>query len=320
MRRKALLRNNQPVMSAVHIIGSRTPQSHTFCVADFRLRIVFDTANDDNSMELLPSFAPFVAGCVSDTLPLLFTLTVADGLPDCEFIEETGCFDTGNGDIIVHSIKDGGYHYEIKNISGDVCCRLLSNGDFSQCQCVLYGSGAMRSQGLNNALMLMFAFASCPCDTLLIHASCVVAEGKAYPFIAKSGTGKSTHSSLWLKNIADTHLLNDDNPILRIVNGTVMVYGSPWSGKTPCYRQEKFPAGAIVKISRAKVNSIERNDTIYAFAAMLPACSTMKTDKHLHGMLCETIGKVISYIPVYTMHCLPDNEAALICHNQVSRQ
>ncbi len=131
MRRKALQRNNQPAMSAVHIIGSRTPQSHTFCVADFRLRIVFDTANDDNSMELLPSFAPFVAGSVSDTLPLLFTLTVADGLPDCEFIEETGCFDTGNGDIIVHSIKDGGYHYEIKNISGDVCCRLLSNGDFS---------------------------------------------------------------------------------------------------------------------------------------------------------------------------------------------
>lgn len=139
------------------------------------------------------------------------------------------------------------------------------------------------------------------------------------PFIAESGTGKSTHSGLWLKNIPDTHLLNDDNPILRIVSDTVMIYGSPWSGKTPCYRQEKYPAGAVVKISRAPVNSIERMNVVRAFAAMLPACSTMKADERLHGLLCQTIGKVISHIPVYTMHCLPDDEAAMICHRQVSK-
>lgn len=305
-------------MTAKQITDNHGPQVYTYCVADFRLRIVLDTANDGNSIGLLPSFVPFLADSAAESLPLLFTLTVSDAFDTGELIEEIGCFDTGNGDIIVHRTACGGYRYLIKNLSGEVCCMLVSSSDFSQCQCMLFGDKAMRSIGLNNALMMMFAFASCPHDTLLIHASCVVADGKAYPFIAKSGTGKSTHSSLWLKNIANTHLLNDDNPIVRIVNGTVMIYGSPWSGKTPCYRQEKFPAGAIVKICRAPANSIERLSTIHAFAAILPSCSTMKTDERLHGMLCQTIGKVISGISVYNMYCLPDNEAALICHSQVS--
>lgn len=306
-------------MTANQPAYNKQPRQHTFWVADFRLEIVFDGTNDGDNIGLLPSFVPFIAESDNSDAPLLFTLTVKGWLDAVETIEEIGCFDTGNGDIIVHHTADGGYRYRIKNIYGDVCCELVSDSDFSQCQCVLSGDRAMRTFGLNNALMLMFAFASCPHDTLLMHASCVVAGGRAYPFIAQSGTGKSTHSGLWLKNIPDTHLLNDDNPILRIVSDTVMIYGSPWSGKTPCYRQEKYPAGAVVKISRAQVNSIERMGTIHAFAAMLPACSTMKTDGRLHGLLCQTIGKVISHIPVYTMHCLPDDEAAMICHRQVSK-
>ena len=55
--------------------------------------------------------------------------------------------------------------------------------------------------------------------------------------LGKSGTGKSTHSRLWLKYIPDTKLLNDDNPAVRIMdNNTIMIYGTPWSGKTPCYK------------------------------------------------------------------------------------
>ena len=59
----------------------------------------------------------------------------------------------------------------------------------------------MRSFGLNDALMLIYAFAGSFRQTMLIHASCIRYNGFGYPFIAKSGTGKSTHSSLWLKHI-----------------------------------------------------------------------------------------------------------------------
>ena len=91
----------------------------------------------------------------------------------------------------------------------------------------------MRSFGLNNALMLIFAFAGSRHDTLLIHASLVRQNGYGYAFIAKSGTGKSTHVSLWLRHLPGCDLMNDDNPIVRIIDGEAYIFGGPWNGKTP---------------------------------------------------------------------------------------
>ena len=59
----------------------------------------------------------------------------------------------------------------------------------------------MRSFGLNDALMLIYAFRGAFCQTLLIHASTIRLGDYGYPFTAKSGTGKSTHSALWMKHI-----------------------------------------------------------------------------------------------------------------------
>lgn len=46
---------------------------------------------------------------------------------------------------------------------------------------------------VNNYLMMLYAFAAAPHGLLLFHASAIVHQGKAYLFLGKSGTGKSTH-------------------------------------------------------------------------------------------------------------------------------
>ena len=88
----------------------------------------------------------------------------------------------------------------------------------------------MRNFGLNNALMLSYAFAGSFQQTLLIHASLVRHQNKGYAFTAKSGTGKSTHVSLWLRYIPDCDLMNViiplfassmENPIYMVVRGVV---------------------------------------------------------------------------------------------------
>ena len=99
--------------------------------------------------------------------------------------------------------------------------------------------------------MLAYAFATGGRQTLLIHASLVRHQGRGYAFVAKSGTGKSTQVAMWLRCIPGCDLMNDDNPVVRVIDGEVMIYGSPWSGKTPCYRQVKAPPGAITQIDRA---------------------------------------------------------------------
>lgn len=123
-----------------------------------------------------------------------------------------------------------------------------------------------------------------------------------------------------MKYIDGTELINDDNPVIKICNGDIFVYGSPWSGKTPCYRNMKVRLGAITKIERAPKNSIERQIPIKAFATLLPAVSSMKWDCTIYNNICDTITHIVETIPIYTLHCQPDKEAALLCQRTISKQ
>lgn len=290
-------------------------QEQRFIIAGHVVEICFST-NDSNDITLLQSFTPFVTD--SNAAPLL-TLTVDDRVRPAEGRRKVRTFDTGNGDTVVYQLPDGGYQFIIRDICDRDCCLLLSNADFSQCRCALNGDRQMRTFGLNDALMLAYAFAGSFHHTLLIHASCIAYGDWGYPFLAKSGTGKSTHAALWMNHIEGAELLNDDNPVVRIIDNTPYIYGSPWSGKTPCYRQQRRLLGAMVQIDRAPANSIERLATVQAFATLLPACSTMTWDRTIYSNLCDTLNSLIGSTPVYTLHCLPDKEAALLCHKTIQR-
>ncbi len=301
--------------------------TYYFNIAEHTIRIDFlPSANAEgqqvqrNDMRLLPSFVSFATNpCAEDEL--FFHLTVDDALRPVskEHRERIRKFDTGNGETVVDLIDDGGYQYIIKDIKSAECALLLSNKDFTECRCALNGNYNMRSFGLNNALMLIFAFAGSRQDTLLIHASLVRQNGYGYAFTAKSGTGKSTHVSLWLRHIPGCDLMNDDNPIVRIIDGQPYIYGGPWSGKTPCYRNVKARLGAITRIDRAPANSVDRLAPIDAFASLLPSCSSMKWDEDIFRRICNTVTKIVETTPIYTLHCLPNKEAAILCNKTISR-
>ena len=249
-------------------------------------RIEVDFLDDDLTPNtIIPSFSPFVCEEEGD---VLLTMTVCKGAP-LDFSRETeiGQFDCGGANHGVYLRPDGGYCFEISLPEsmphGEGCgrdllsCCMEANADFSHCRATLTGTADHQHQfGLNNALMMAFAFAAATMDTLLIHASVIRNAGYGYLFTAPSGTGKSTHTHLWYKYIPGSDLMNDDNPVVRIVDDEARVYGSPWSGKTPCYRNIWAPIGAITRIEQRPVNEIERLPPVQAFAALLPAVSSMK--------------------------------------------
>lgn len=291
-------------------------ESNHFRIANLDITIRFaDTSV--NSMALLPSFIPFRQE--EEATKPLFTLTVDDSTRPVKQKSLVKDFDTGNGHTLVYQLEQGGYQYIIRDLNGSNCCLLICNDDFSNCQCALNGNWCMRTFGLNNALMLVFAFAGAAKGALLVHASTIMKGDYGYPFIAESGTGKSTHTSLWLRFIDDCSLMNDDNPVIRIEDGTPYIYGSPWSGKTPCYRNVRALLGAVTRIERAPKNSIERLPVVKAFASVLPSCSTMMWDKSIYDHVCNAVTRIIETTPVYTLHCLPDAEAAQICHQTIVR-
>lgn len=289
-----------------------------FSIAELDIKICFAESRY-NGMHLIPSLEPFRVEHLKGQL--FFQLTVDDCLHPYpkDKRKRIRSFDTGNGDTIVDKLDNGGYQYIIKDIHGNACCLLQTNKDFNDCRCALNGNFNMRNFGLNNALMLIFAFAGSKMNTLLIHASLVRQNGYGYAFIAKSGTGKSTQVSMWLRYLPGCDLMNDDNPIVRIIDGIPYIFGSPWSGKTPCYRNVKAKLGAITRIDRAQDNWIERLSPTEAFASLLPSCSSMKWDIDIFNNICNTITRIIEIADIYTLHSLPNREAAIICNQAIRK-
>lgn len=179
---------------------------------------------------------------------------------------------------------------------------------------------------IDNALMILYALSTADKNTLLVHASVTVNDGRGYLFMAPSGTGKSTHSRLWLRHISGTHLLNDDNPVLRLMpidkatgREEAIVFGSPWSGKTPCYLNESYPIGAVVEIAQAPYNAIQKLSPLRAYSVFMASASGKRWDRKLADGLHNTLNIFAQKTPVYHLDCLPDKEAAILCSSTIRR-
>lgn len=285
-----------------------------FSIADHIIRIDDRTNAFDTSW--IKSFAPFaIPDCGQDAVASIIIDDSITPYPKDE-LHVVRDVDTGNGKILVlkdnSESDDARYQFMIRDIEGDLCAMIQSNARFNICKCRLRGSYRMRYYGLNSAIMLIYAFATAPLDTILIHASVVRKGDYAYAFTAKSGTGKSTQVSNWLCNIPGCDLLNDDNPVVRVIDDKVYIYGSPWSGKTPCYRNIKAYLGGVAQIVRAEQNRLEEVSVVDAFITMLTCCSTMKWDKNIYRTNGDMIGRMLKIVKVWNLHCLPDAESAIV--------
>ena len=284
---------------------------HTYCV---------DFCDDVNTAQWLSSSEPFrLADAPAADVPLLFELKVDDRWRPARKGAEIGQFDCGGNNHGVYRLEDGSYQIVVSDTDGRHCCLLQAVPDFSTATVCLNGNANMRSFGLNNALMMMYAFAAADKMTVLMHASVVREDGKGYLCLGVSGTGKSTHTSNWLRFVPGTDLMNDDNPVVRVCDdGVVRVFGSPWSGKTPCYRDVEAPVGAFLQLKQAPYNQISRQGAVDGFASLLPSCSVMKWDRRDYVGTCDTVAKILSLVPTFFLENLPDEEAVRMSYETMT--
>ena len=154
--------------------------------------------------------------------------------------------------------------------------------------------------------------------TAAVHSSVIVCHDEAVMFLGESGTGKSTHTRLWRENIAGATLLNDDSPFVGLRDGRVVAYGSPWSGKTPCYKNECYPIRAIVRLSQAPHNQMRKLRSLQAIGALLPSLPpAFAFDEKLEDAVMNVLSAVVSKVPVYHLECLPNAEAAQLSHDTI---
>ncbi len=272
---------------------------------------------DKDVARLLPSFEPF-CDCPDDGEEPMFRMEVVDApLPRQEVNRVVEDASNDMGHLVIYE-TDGGYYVELNFLTTGPKHIMNVERDFSSAKVCMAWGDPYAGESLSSLLRLLYSLAVLLHDGISLHASAVMYEGKAYLFMGKSGTGKSTHSALWQRVFDGCELLNDDNPTLRIVDGEVMVYGTPWSGKTPCYKNVRKMVGGVARLLQSPTNRFLSCSPISAFTAMLPGCSVLRTDGRLYDALCDTLVKVAETVPVGILECLPDEEAARVCgHNLI---
>lgn len=275
---------------------------------------VFSVSGGEEFLVLMENYAPF--HCDTDVTggERAFSLTIG-GSEVPLYSEELRQEEEGQ-EIVCGKTADGKAVFEFRwwnEIAGWLVC----SPDYREGR--LLTTGRYTKMAVDNALMVLYALATAASGTVLFHAAVVSHEGKGYIFLGPSGTGKSTHARLWLKYIDGTALVNDDNPVVRLAaDGLPVVYGSPWSGKTPCYRNVSYPLGGIVLLSQAPYNKIHRLGGIHAYASLVASISGKRWDSRVADGLHATENALASTVPVWHLECLPDEEAAKLCHAQIN--
>ena len=267
---------------------------------------------------LMGQYAPFEAAA-ADGEPV-FTLAWADTLPDTGktpvFVEVPE--EEGQSRIELYRTADGWRFEMAPTAKAPVCCVMETDEAYAHARFAVVPERRTALFGLNNALMILYAFRTAALGTLEMHASVVIKDGKGYLFLGKSGTGKSTHSRQWLERFPGTELLNDDNPVVRAeADGAIRVYGSPWSGKTPCYRNLDVPVGAFVRIRQSPQNRATRLKLVEAYASLYSSCSGLKAERKIADGLHATLEQVVTHVPCFVLDCRPDLEAAEVCYEAV---
>lgn len=152
------------------------------------------------------------------------------------------------------------------------------------------------------------------------HCSSLELEGKAYLFTAPSGTGKSTHAGLWRKHFGDrVTMINDDKPIIRLIENEFFVYGTPWQGKSNIGNNIKAPVQAVCVLRQGKENKIKKLDTLEALQLFFDQTERPKDKKSMENLL-DLFSVFLSKIPVYIMDCTISEEAVITAYEQMSKK
>lgn len=155
-------------------------------------------------------------------------------------------------------------------------------------------------------------------DCLLFHGSVVAVDGVGYLFTAKSGTGKSTHTRLWRKLFGGRAVMvDDDKPILRLTDGGVTVYGTPWNGKHRLGENISVPLKAICILERGTENTI-RPAAAQEVLPMLVQQSNRPRRPHMMGKYLELIDGLARNVAFYRLACNMDPEAAQVAYAAMS--
>ena len=152
-------------------------------------------------------------------------------------------------------------------------------------------------------------------EAYLMHGAVVEYRGEGFMFLAKSGTGKSTHINLWKRVFGDeVRIINGDKPIMKFSDGKLWAYGTPWCGKEGWNINARTPIKALCFLERAEQNSIRRIDAAEAITRILVQVLN-PTDVQTVDAFFPLLDRTLREVPLFVLGCNISPEAVRVAYD-----
>ena len=211
-------------------------------------------------------------------------------------------FDYGQGNLrIFHCHVPGGDAFaltcfdETGNVQMDVLPAFAG--------CVSGSEGILNRIGLETLLLQQ--------DTLLLHASWIIYNGKGIAFAGPSGVGKSTQAQFW-QDLMQAKVANGDRAALRKIGQQWLAYGSPYAGTSGIYENLSAPLQAVVLLEQGDRNCLERLSAVQALSGIYPELSIHRWDRNFAEKATDLCLQLLADVPVYRLSCKPEEAAVLL--------
>lgn len=145
-------------------------------------------------------------------------------------------------------------------------------------------------------------------NRMLLHAAIIALDGNAYAFLGRSGTGKSTHTGLWIKYLDGVTVVNGDKPILECTDNGFVAYGTPWNGKERLGNNMSAPLRGLCFLEQSKTNEIVRLTPAEA-ANRIFGQILFPEDEENAAKTLELTDKLITQTPCWLLKCDISEEA-----------
>jgi len=199
-----------------------------------------------------------------------------------------------------------------------ICANMYYDNSLSEARVEMYDVkniyGVDTEFFLYNILERVFRIALVFNGGFAIHASSIVHEDFGIAFSAESGTGKSTHTGLWIKNYPGTYILNDDAPALRLKDGKWYMYGTPWAGTTGINVNVGVPVKALVFLERSEHNTIRDCSTPESIRRIFEAIIHPMSDE-VTNLVFASVSSFISSSRICVLGCNISDEAPEVVKN-----
>ena len=123
---------------------------------------------------------------------------------------------------------------------------------------------------------------------------------------------------MWQSRFGESvRVINGDKPILRLVDGRFLAYGTPWCGKEGMRINASVPLDAVCFLERSENNFIEKIDASGAILKVMKQI-ILPTDEETLDSLFPLIEKMLLCVPTYRLGCNISEQAAEVAYNGIN--